>query len=196
MIPTEAVKLAGYTRAHFPSQPIDDYTADALAELLAPYSLTDCQAAVLSLAMRTHDHAEKSKWCSPTDIYAEVRRARADRLEGAVIEPPPNADPDDVAGYLRWLRGEREAIASGRPATADSAPALPKRDVIAELGMAGTSVNEALASPIREAKRAAMEGRKQAQAARKPEPEPLLAPSDHSREPEPAATTTTEETEA
>lgn len=194
MTPTEAVALAGYTRAHFPSQPIDDYTSDALHELLAPYSLADCQAAVLALAMRTHDHADKSKWCSPTDIYAEVRRARADRLENAVIEPPPNADPDDVAGYLQWLRNEREAIANGRPSAPPIPELRPHRSVVAELGHV-KSVDEALAAPISKTRAAAIEARKAAQAARKPEPEPLLTTADHSREPEPGADIT-EETES
>lgn len=163
MTPVEAVALAGYTRAHFPSQPIDDYTADALAELLAPYSLADCQAAVLALAMRTHDHHERAKWCSPTDIYAEVRRARADRLEGAVIEPPSNADPDNVAGYLAWLRREREEIASGRPQVTPPALARPHRSVVGELGTV-RSVDEALAGPISQARAAALAARTQTQA--------------------------------
>lgn len=184
MNPTEAVALAGYMRAHFPSQPIDEYTSDALHESLEPYSLDDCRAAVLAIARRTHDHAERPKWCSPTDVYAEVRRQRADRLEGVVIEPPSGADPDDVAGYIRWLHGARQAIADGLPAPVFETSALPRRDVISELGTV-RSVDEALGDGPRKAREQAQAARYAALAARKPEPEPLLGPDDITREPTP-----------
>lgn len=112
MTPTDAVRLAGYIRAHFPSQPIDDYTADALGELLEPYSLADCRAAVLRLAMRNHEgEAGRPKWCSPTDVYAEVRRERAKRIaEAGDLTPPPGTEAEQRA----WLRSARRAIGDGQ----------------------------------------------------------------------------------
>lgn len=150
MTPTEAVRLAGYIRAHFPSQPIDDYTADALGELLQPYSLADCRAAVLRLAMRNHEgDAGRTKWCSPTDVYAEVRRERAKRIAEAEPVELGDLDPDDTAAYIERLVRSRDALAAGEyqdPVTGE----LVKHDV-RELGQA-KSVDPALATrSLREA---------------------------------------------
>ena len=115
MRPTEVVMLTGYLRAHFPSQPVDEYTTEALEELLAPYPAADCRRAVLNIAERG-EH-----WCSPTDIKAEVRRIRAKRVaDYGPIEPPAGLDPDDVRGYQRWLEAKTTGIADGT----DTAPAI------------------------------------------------------------------------
>ena len=124
MRPTEVVMLTGYMRAHFPSQPIDEYTTEALEELLAPYPAADCRQAVLNLAERGEE------WCKPTDVKAEVKRIRAKRISDyGPIEPPAGLDPDDVRGYQRWLEAKTTAIADGT----DKAPAIestwPKRDM-------------------------------------------------------------------
>ena len=123
MRPTEVVMLTGYMRAHFPSQPVDEYTTEALEELLAPYPAADCRQAVLNIAERGE------RWCSPTNVKAEVRRIRAKRVaDYGPIEPPAGLDPDDVRGYQRWLEAKTTAIADGT----DKAPALeswPKRDM-------------------------------------------------------------------
>lgn len=116
MRPTEVVMLTGYLRAHFPSQPVDEYTTEALEELLAPYPATDCRKAVLNIAERGE------RWCSPTDIKAEVKRLRVKRVaDYGPIEPPAGLDPDDVRGYQRWLEAKTVAIADGT----DTTPALP-----------------------------------------------------------------------
>lgn len=115
MRPTEVVMLTGYIRAHFPSQPVDEYTTEALEELLAPYPAADCRKAVLNLAERGEE------WCKPTDVKAEVKRIRAERVRRyGPIEPPAGLDPDDVRGYQRWLEAKTKAIADG----ADEAPAI------------------------------------------------------------------------
>lgn len=115
MRPTEVVMLTGYLRAHFPSQPVDEYTTEALEELLAPYPAADCRQAVLRIAERG-EH-----WCSPTDVKAEVKRIRAKRVSDyGPIEPPAGLDPDDVRGYQRWLEAKKKGIADGT----DKAPAL------------------------------------------------------------------------
>lgn len=138
MKPTEAVMLTGYLRAHFPSQPVDEFTTEALEETLAPYPAADCRQAVLNIAERGE------RWCSPTDIKAEVKRIRAKRVaDYGPIEPPAGIDPDDVRGYQRWLAGATKAIADG----AITSPAEltwdgPTHDVITELGHIGHQVPE------------------------------------------------------
>lgn len=108
MKPTEVVMLTGYLRAHFPSQPVDEFTTEALEELLAPYPATDCRAAVLRIAERGE------KWCAPTDVKAEVKRIRAKRIaDYGPIEPPAGLDPDNTRGYQRWLEGKTKAVADG-----------------------------------------------------------------------------------
>ncbi len=105
MTPSDAVAIARYIRAHFPQQPIDEYTSEALAELLAPYPATDARAAVLAIA----DRGEH--WCSPTDVRAEVRRIRAKRIEQhpPLVPPPGLSDREELA----WIARARTAIGNG-----------------------------------------------------------------------------------
>ena len=134
----EAVDLARYMRAHFPQQPIDEFTADALAETCAQYPAADCRKAVLQIAERGE------KWCSPTDVKAEVKRIRSKRVSDyGPIEPPAGLDPDDTRGYQRWLEGKTKAIADG----IDTAPPAlewsgPPRDW-RELGEIGQRIEDA-----------------------------------------------------
>lgn len=132
MTPTEVVLLTGYMRAHFPSQPVDEFTTEALEELLEPYPAADCKRAVLNLVNRGE------KWCAPTDIRQEVQRIRNKRVaDYGPIEPPAGLDPDDVRGYQRWLGNMHKGIADG---TITAPPAIEQavhRDVIRELGQAG-----------------------------------------------------------
>ena len=114
MRPTEVVMLTGYMRAHFPSQPIDEYTTEALEELLSDYPAADCRRAVLTIAERGDD------WCKPTDVKAEVKRIRAKRIaDYGPIEPPADLDPDNVRGYQRWLEAKHKAIADGTDVAPD-----------------------------------------------------------------------------
>lgn len=136
MNPIEAVSLTRYLRAHFPSQPIDEFTSEAFHELLEPYTLSDCRRAVLAIAERGDE------WCPPTVVKAEVKRIRAKRIaDYGPIEPPADVDPDDVRGYQRWLGNITKAIADG-----DLTPPPPietgRHDVIAELGHVGRSIDE------------------------------------------------------
>ncbi|MFJ9313777.1 hypothetical protein ACIRN4_06250 [Pimelobacter simplex] len=112
MIPTESVALARYIRAHFPQQPIDEFTAEALLELLEPYPATDARAAVLAIADRG------AHWCSPTDVRAEVRRIRAKRIEEhPPLVPPPGLDD---AEERRWLAGATRRIGDGETYDSDA----------------------------------------------------------------------------
>jgi hypothetical protein len=139
MKPTEVVQLTGYLRAHFPSQPVDEYTTEALEEILAPFPMADCRRAVFNLA----DRGEK--WCSPTEVRDEVRRIRQKRVaDYGPIEPPAGLDPDDVRGYQRWLGAITHKIADGEiTSPAELAWDGPTHDVVRELGQVGQEVPDA-----------------------------------------------------
>ena len=138
MKPTEATLLARYLKAHFPQQPVDEFTADALGELLEPYPAADCKLAVINLAERGE------QWCSPTMVKAEVKRIREKRIaDYGPIEPPAGLDPDDTRGYQRWLSGMTKGIADGEITAPPSIEASIHRDVIGELGQAGREVPDA-----------------------------------------------------
>ena len=138
MTPTEVVLLTGYLRAHFPSQPVDEFTTEALEELLAPFPAADCKRAVLNIA----DRGEQ--WCAPTAVRDEVRRIRAKRIaDYGVIEPPADMDPDNVVGYQRWLGSMHKAIADGTITAPPVIEASAGRDVIGELGQIGREIPDA-----------------------------------------------------
>lgn len=110
MMPTEVVALAKYMRAHFPQQPMDEYTSEALSELLEPYPLADCRRAVLNIAERGEP------WCAPSAVRLEVKRIRARRVDEAPPPtPPPGLDPDNTREFNAWLGEHRRAVADGAP---------------------------------------------------------------------------------
>ena len=111
MSPTESVALSKYIRAHFPQQPLDEYTAEALCELLGRYPAADCRAAVLAIA----DRGEH--WCSPSDVKAEVKRIRAKRiaLAGDLCPPPGLSESDERT----WLLEARRRIGDGQVVDVD-----------------------------------------------------------------------------
>lgn len=131
MTPNESVGLARYIRAHFPQQPIDEYTSEALLELLGPYPAADARAAVLAIA----DRGEH--WCSPTDVRAEVRRIRAKRIEmHAPLVPPPGLSDLEERG---WLSAARHRIGNGEDIDCDAAYELVAApDQLRELVAAAT----------------------------------------------------------
>lgn len=188
MTPREAVMLTTVIQAYFPQQPISEYTPDALHELLEPYTLADCKAAVVARAMRLQQ-TEGTKWCAPTDVYAEVRRARHKAIADDVIPMPADLDPDDTAAYIRVIEAGRKALAEGRELPQPEG--LTRRN-LRELGGPVRRVNELpdeqVAPSLSLARQAAEAARIEAQANAKPEPEPLLREDEYSREPEPPET--------
>ncbi|MFI1165592.1 hypothetical protein ACH4UM_18750 [Streptomyces sp. NPDC020801] len=118
MTPEETVMLTRYVRATCPQQRMDEYTADAWYDFLAPYSLSETQAAVAA-------HVRKGNaFISIGEIVAEIRRARNDRLARHTEAEPPYGDFGDVS-YKAALLDERKAIADGR-ADPIAVPALPR----------------------------------------------------------------------
>lgn len=105
MTPSDSVALARYVRAHFPQQPIDEYTSEALLELLAEFDARDARTAVLTIAKRG-EH-----WCAPTDILAGVRRIRAKRIsDHAPLLPPPGLGDGEER---RWLAAAIKRVGDG-----------------------------------------------------------------------------------
>lgn len=185
----EAVLLCRYAKAACPQQAFDQYTPDAWADLLGDLRYVDCQEAVKAVVQR-------QPFVAPAEIREEVKRVRSKRiLDFGPIPDPGHEIGADPARYRRYMLETTRDIADGVLLPGQVPPLIAEltRDVIAELGEAGTSIREDNRNAIQQAKRAAAEGRKQAQAARKPEPEPLLGPGDMSREPEPVEPEPTEE---
>lgn len=112
MTPRETVLLCRYVKACCPQQQIDEYTPDAWHDLLGGLVLADCREAVKNVAAR-------QPFVAPAEIRAEVRRIRAERLQG--FQYVPVEGDEDTAVYLAALRAQRAAVASGqRPATPDA----------------------------------------------------------------------------
>lgn len=118
MSPTESVALSKYIRAHFPQQPLDEYTSEALLELLGRYPMADARAAVLAIA----DRGEH--WCSPSDVKAEVKRIRAKRILAAGDLCPPRGLSD--AEERAWLLEARKRIGDGEVIEVDFGELKPR----------------------------------------------------------------------
>lgn len=104
----EAVILTRWIRANFPSQPLDEYTSEALHDMLAAFPLADAKAAVGNIA-----HTGTA-FCAPAAVAAEVRRIRSARIakHEADLQPPSGLSD---AEYRDWLRDARRRIADGDP---------------------------------------------------------------------------------
>lgn len=125
----EAVKITRYVRALCPQQKFDEYTADAWHDVLAPYGFDDCKQAAAAVAAR-------QPFVSPSDMVAEVKRVRAQRLDGFVYEPAADGSDNDPAVYLARRRAQIELVASGHRAPDPERAALTARhdrDAVAEL---------------------------------------------------------------
>ena len=108
MTPTEAVKLTEYVMACCPQQRMNEYTPDAWHDLLGDLSLEDCRAAVATVA-------KAQPFCAPSEIRAEVRKIRDDRIDRAEIPaPPPEIANGDREIYRAALHAARVAVADGR----------------------------------------------------------------------------------
>ncbi|MCB9377108.1 MAG: hypothetical protein H6515_14730 [Microthrixaceae bacterium] len=119
----EAAVLCRYVKACCPQQAIDDYTADAWADLLHDIRFNDARDAVRAVVAR-------QPFIAPSEIRAEVARIRARRItEHPPLTPPPGlSDTDERA----WLGDARRRIGDGETIDCDSAyPGLQKRDITA-----------------------------------------------------------------
>lgn len=110
MTPAEAVVLTRYVKALCPQQKIDTYTPDAWHDLLGDLPLGEARAAAAAVARR-------QPFVSPSEIITEIRLqhdATARDFQGPGLPAAvPDADPDDVPGYLAALRSQRIRAAHG-----------------------------------------------------------------------------------
>lgn len=114
MNPREAVLLTRYVRALCPQQKFDEYTPDAWYDALRHLDLDTCQQACATISRR-------QPFIAPAEIIDEVRGMRRARLENFAYTPPAgDSDPN----YLARLRGQINAVASGRVPATSNAPML------------------------------------------------------------------------
>ena len=117
---TEVAKLCRYVAAMCPAQKFDEATPDAWTHVLRDVRIEDARVAVVELAKR-------QPFIAPSEIIAEVRRIRARRIDAVTLDPPAEV-ASDTAGYLRWLRRSRRAVANGwEPPVEALEPAQPGR---------------------------------------------------------------------
>jgi hypothetical protein len=121
MTPAEAITLCRMVKALCPQQAFDSYTPDAWALVLADVRLQDAKDAAVAVARR-------QPFVAPSEIIAEVKRIRGERIarHGELV-PPEDLDPDNTEAYASWLRDARQAIGDG--VDPPPVPELAKRDM-------------------------------------------------------------------
>jgi hypothetical protein len=106
--PSETVMLTRYVKACCPQQAMDDYTPDAWHDLLGDLPFADCRAAVVAVA-------QVQPFVAPSEIRAEVKRVRNERIKDAGGVPAPPAELlDNPPAYRAALRAAATALADGR----------------------------------------------------------------------------------
>lgn len=110
MTPRQAADLVRVVRAVCPAQHVDEWTPDAWAEILAPYSFNDARTAVLALASIPMPPGT-SLFIGTNQIVEGINKIRGKRLQAtAMPQPPAGLDP---AEYDAWHKRTHEAIANG-----------------------------------------------------------------------------------
>ena len=106
----DAIRLCRYVHAATPAQKLDEYTPQAWADILEdlPCSFDDARAAVIAIKRR-------QVFVDCSDIIAEVRRIRDERLERTPLPPVPPEVLDNGPAYLEWREREIRRIADGEP---------------------------------------------------------------------------------
>lgn len=103
----EVLALLRFIAAACPAQKLDEYTADAWAEVLADIDPADAKTAVIKLV-------RSQPFISCSDIATGVKEIRSNRLRafGDIGAAPPEILADTQA-WLQWERERREGIMSG-----------------------------------------------------------------------------------
>jgi hypothetical protein len=103
----EVVMLTRTVTAACPQQAMDDYTPDAWFELLGDLDAAEAASAVAVIAKR-------QPFVAPSEIRAEVKRVRADRLSRSLLSAPSHELADQPGPYAREIRDGIERIADAR----------------------------------------------------------------------------------
>jgi hypothetical protein len=106
----DALKLCRYVHAATPAQKLEEYTPQAWADILEdlPCGFDEARAAVVAIKRR-------QVFVDCSDIIAEVRAMRDERIRLSPPPPPPPELLDDPQAYRDYLRESARAIADGEP---------------------------------------------------------------------------------
>jgi hypothetical protein len=143
----ETVLLTRMVAAACPQQAIDDYTPDAWFELLGDLAFDDCRAATKTITQR-------QPFIAPSEIRAEVRRIRSDRIARSVIPAPPAELADDPQAYRQALVAATKLAADGH-----ALPAPAEVQAITGGGRSGSSGPTSLRQALAGVRRALGPGR-------------------------------------
>jgi hypothetical protein len=136
MKPAEAAALLTIAAA-FDNRKPDADQAKAWSMALDGLRFEDCREVVVE-----HYRASR-EWLMPVEVCNGVRRLREKRLaQAAPVQPPSDLDPDDTAGYQRWLRQTRREIADGSLVPPPVPEVDTSRDVVGELGHVGQDMSD------------------------------------------------------
>ncbi|XMN09347.1 hypothetical protein ACK8N7_26555 [Streptomyces griseobrunneus] len=78
MTPEEAILVAKYVASVCPQQRFNEHTPDVWGDILAPYTVDDARAAVITVAAR-------QAFVAPAEIVTEIKARRAERIELAHV---------------------------------------------------------------------------------------------------------------
>jgi hypothetical protein len=94
----ETTALLAYVKQATPHQRMDEFTADAWADLLEDVTYADARLAVKAILKR-------QQYVAPSEVLTEIKRARAAALDSVdVASLIPAADPDRPRDYARTIR--------------------------------------------------------------------------------------------
>lgn len=140
MTPAEAAELLAHAAA-FDNRTVGSADAHAWAAALRDVPLdADTLAAVARFYGTPPPESGRQLWIQPHHVRTHRRDIRAARLEGFAYDPDRERD-DDAARYVTRLRGQLDAVGSGRSPSPTQALALT--------GSAHKDAADALAGVVR-----------------------------------------------
>jgi hypothetical protein len=111
---TEAVRLLRKIKAYRPHQEMDEFTAEAWAEILEDVDYVDANEAVKQLG-------SEIPYIGTDDVAKRVRHIRTRRVTDGEADLIPGPD-FTVPQYLAWLRDSRRRLADGETAAEINGP--------------------------------------------------------------------------
>jgi hypothetical protein len=175
---TEAAKILTLAAA-YDRRTLGDEDVRAWHAVLEHVAYPDARQAVIE-----HYRAQTT-WLMPADVAAGVRRIRSDRL-AQLDTLLPNADPDDVTGWLEAYRAQIADVADGRtpaphPASLESSDRRGVQRAVAALAelkeaAAHAAARERAAQAAEDAERARQLAAMAELAEREPEQPPIRCP--------------------